>query len=112
MYHCCPCFSIGLLNNRIEALEASRCFNCGSYSHSLKECPKPRDNATISNARKQHSAKRSSAAGSRVQNRYYQRTRGKFDDLKPGVLGPETRESLGIGVIYFSTPVQFIFVGY
>ncbi|PKA53858.1 hypothetical protein AXF42_Ash011338 [Apostasia shenzhenica] len=80
-----------------EILEASRCFNCGSYSHSFKECTKPRDNVAINNARKQHSAKRNYTPGSQVQVRYYQKPSGKFDDLKPGVLGPETRECLGIG---------------
>lgn len=80
-----------------ETLEASRCFNCGSYSHSLKECSKPRDNAAISNARKQHNSKRNPAAGTRGPSRYYQKAPGKFDDLRAGVLGPETRECLGIG---------------
>jgi len=75
----------------------SRCFNCGSYSHALKDCPKPRDNVAISNARKQHNLKRNQSNVNRVQNRYYQKTPGKFDDLKAGVLGPETRECLGIG---------------
>jgi zinc finger CCHC domain-containing protein 8 len=76
----------------------SRCFNCGSYGHALKDCPKPRDNAAISNARKQHNLKRNQSSSSRVQNRYYQKTPGKYDDLIAGVLGPETRECLGVGV--------------
>ncbi|CAL4887271.1 unnamed protein product [Urochloa decumbens] len=75
----------------------SRCFNCGSYSHAMRDCPKPRDNVAISNARKQHNLKRNQSNANRVQNRYYQKTPGKFDDLKAGVLGPETRECLGIG---------------
>uniref|UniRef100_A0A453GYS5 CCHC-type domain-containing protein n=1 Tax=Aegilops tauschii subsp. strangulata TaxID=200361 RepID=A0A453GYS5_AEGTS len=75
----------------------SRCFNCGSYSHALKDCPKPRDHVAISNARKQHNLKRNlSNVGNRGQNRYYQKTPGKFDDLKAGVLGSETRECLGL----------------
>lgn len=74
----------------------SRCFNCGSYSHALKECPKPRDHAAISNARKQHNLKRNLSNVNRGQNRYYQKTPGKFDDLKAGVLGSETRECLGL----------------
>ncbi|XP_020583597.1 zinc finger CCHC domain-containing protein 8-like isoform X2 [Phalaenopsis equestris] len=98
-------FSLGLTTldgstiteSGVQALDASRCFNCGSYSHSVKECPKPRDNVAISNARKQHGSKRNQNASSRSQNRYYQKTSGKFDDLKAGVLGPETRECLGIG---------------
>ncbi|WOK94181.1 zinc finger CCHC domain-containing protein 8 [Canna indica] len=81
----------------IETLGASRCFNCGSYSHALKECPRPRDNIAISNARKMHNSRRNQTAGTRLQARYYQKTPGKFDDLRAGVLGPETRECLGIG---------------
>ncbi|KAJ6792692.1 zinc finger CCHC domain-containing protein 8-like isoform X1 [Iris pallida] len=84
-------------SERIGTLEASRCFNCGSYSHALKECPKPRDNAAINSARKQHTSKRNQTPGSRGSVRYYQKVQGKFDDLKAGVLGPETRECLGIG---------------
>ncbi|KAJ7554719.1 hypothetical protein O6H91_05G006400 [Diphasiastrum complanatum] len=78
--------------------EASRCFNCGSYSHGLKDCPRPRDNAAISVARKLHTSKKGLAPGPRGPSRYYQSSPGgKFDDLKPGVLGAETRQSLGIG---------------
>jgi len=109
--NCSLLFSFGLFDCRMETLEASRCFNCGSYSHSLKECPKPRDNTAINNARKQHNAKRNPTPGSRGQVRYYQKSQGKFDDLKPGFLTPETRECLGIGVINLLLSVQ-IFVGY
>ncbi|MBA0574094.1 hypothetical protein Golob_001329 [Gossypium lobatum] len=79
--------------------EASRCFNCGSYSHSLKQCPKPRDNVAVNNARKQHQkSKRNQSAASRNATRYYQNSQGgKYDDLKPGVLGAETRQLLGLG---------------
>ncbi|KAJ4770382.1 Proline-rich spliceosome-associated (PSP) family protein / zinc knuckle (CCHC-type) family protein [Rhynchospora pubera] len=73
-----------------------RCFNCGSYGHSMKECPKPRDMAAVNSARRQHSAKKNLSNANHGQNRYYQTKPGKFDDLKPGVLGPETRECLGI----------------
>ncbi|KAG0483204.1 hypothetical protein HPP92_011288 [Vanilla planifolia] len=85
------------LESGVQNLEDSRCFNCGSYSHALKECTKPRDNVAISNARKQHNSKRSQTTGSHSQTRYYQKSSGKFNDLKAGVLGPETRECLGIG---------------
>ncbi|XP_022719021.1 uncharacterized protein LOC111277108 isoform X2 [Durio zibethinus] len=79
--------------------EASRCFNCGSYSHSLKQCPKPRDNVAVNIARKQHyKFKRNQNAASRNAIRYYQNSQGgKYDDLKPGVLGAETRQLLGLG---------------
>ncbi|XP_042418943.1 uncharacterized protein LOC122007197 isoform X1 [Zingiber officinale] len=80
----------------IAILEASRCFNCGSYSHSLKECSKPRDNEAINNARKMHNSSRRNPTD-RARVRYYQKTHGKFDDLCAGVLGSATRECLGIG---------------
>ncbi|KAK8936303.1 hypothetical protein KSP39_PZI013612 [Platanthera zijinensis] len=84
--------------SRTQASEASRCFNCSSYSHALKDCPKPRDNVAISSARKQHNSSKSNQnASSRNQTRYYQKSSGKFDDLKAGVLGSEARECLGIG---------------
>ncbi|CAI9109988.1 OLC1v1009938C1 [Oldenlandia corymbosa var. corymbosa] len=82
----------------LEVGEGSRCFNCGSYSHSLKECPKPRDNAAVNNARKQHISRRNQNASSRNPTRYYQNTPGgKYDGLKPGTLDPETRKLLGLG---------------
>ncbi|GLU10823.1 hypothetical protein SLE2022_276040 [Rubroshorea leprosula] len=78
--------------------DASRCFNCGSYSHSLKQCPKPRDNAAVIEARKQHNLKRNQSAGSHNSIRYYQSSQGgKFDDLKPASLTAETRQLLGLG---------------
>ncbi|GLJ12046.1 hypothetical protein SUGI_0182780 [Cryptomeria japonica] len=78
--------------------EASRCFNCGSYSHGLKDCSKPRDNTAITNARNEHKSKRAQASGPRCPQRYYQNSPGgKFEGIKPGMLGSETRQSLGIG---------------
>ncbi|XP_030952719.1 uncharacterized protein LOC115975839 isoform X2 [Quercus lobata] len=83
----------------LERLDAaSRCFNCASYNHSLKECPKPRNNAAVNNARKQHMSKRNQNAGSRNPTRYYQNTPGgKYDGLRPGALDAETRKLLGLG---------------
>ncbi|KAL4581892.1 hypothetical protein LXL04_006426 [Taraxacum kok-saghyz] len=81
-----------------EILSGSRCFNCGSYNHALKECTKPRDNAAVNSARKQHKAKRNQSSMSRNPTRYYQDTPGgKFDGLRPGVIDSETRKLLGIG---------------
>ncbi|PIA39526.1 hypothetical protein AQUCO_02600170v1 [Aquilegia coerulea] len=82
----------------VETREASRCFNCGSYSHALRDCRKPRDNAAVDNARKQHNSKRNQTAGPRNPPRYYQDSPGgKYDGIKPGVLGSETRQLLGLG---------------
>ncbi|XP_077253714.1 uncharacterized protein LOC143892742 isoform X2 [Tasmannia lanceolata] len=86
------------LERGMETLEASRCFNCGSYNHALKECPKPRDNVAVNNARKQHNSKRNPATGPRCPTRYYQISPGgKYEGLRAGVLGAETRQCLGIG---------------
>ncbi|XP_022735313.1 zinc finger CCHC domain-containing protein 8-like [Durio zibethinus] len=78
---------------------ASHRFNCGSYSHSLKQCPKPRDNVAVNTARKQqYKSKRNQNTASCSAIRYYQNSQGgKYDDLKPGVLGAETRQLLGLG---------------
>jgi hypothetical protein len=35
-----------------QRLNNSRCFNCGSYAHSLQECPAPRDQQAIDAARR------------------------------------------------------------
>ncbi|KAM2956514.1 hypothetical protein FF2_023628 [Malus domestica] len=78
--------------------DASRCFNCGSYSHSLKNCPKPRNNAAVNSARKQLKSKRNQNASSRNPTRYYQNSpAGKYDGLRPGALDAETRKLLGLG---------------
>ncbi|KAJ6766429.1 ZINC FINGER CCHC DOMAIN-CONTAINING PROTEIN 8 [Salix purpurea] len=78
--------------------DAARCFNCGSYNHSLKECPKPRDNAAVNNARKELKLKRNQNSSSRNPTRYYQSSSGgKYDGLKPGSLDTETRKLLGLG---------------
>ncbi|KAG8384531.1 hypothetical protein BUALT_Bualt04G0127600 [Buddleja alternifolia] len=98
-------FSLALTSNDgscsldgVDKLDTSRCFNCGSYSHALKDCPKPRDNVAVNNARKQHKSKRNQNANSRNPTRYYQSSRGgKYDGLTPGALHAETRQLLGLG---------------
>lgn len=80
-------------------MDTSRCFNCGSYSHALKDCPKPRDSVAVNNARKEHKSKKNQHANSRNSTRYYQSSRGgKYEGLTPGVLDVETRQLLGLGV--------------
>lgn len=98
-------FAIGLASDEgvsedraCDLREAPRCFNCGSYNHSLSDCSKPRNNAAVNSARKQFLSKKSQTAGPRVPTRYYQESPGgKFDGLKPGALSAETKELLGIG---------------
>lgn len=97
-------FALGLtsedvsnMDGKLETGEASRCFNCGSYSHGLKDCQKPRDNAAIESARKQRNSKRPQTAGPRNSPRYYQDTPGgKFDGIAPGALTSEIRQLLGL----------------
>lgn len=99
-YLTCDIFNVWISPCRgLEIFNASRCFNCGSYNHSLKECPKPRDNVAVSNARKELKSKRNQSAGSRNPTRYYQSSPGgKYDGLRPGILDVETRKLLGLGV--------------
>ncbi|KAF1859801.1 hypothetical protein Lal_00027983 [Lupinus albus] len=78
--------------------EAARCFNCGSYSHSLRDCTKPRDNVAVNNARNQLKSRRNQNASSRNPTRYYQNSpTGKYAGLRPGALDDVTRQLLGLG---------------
>ncbi|CAA7055562.1 unnamed protein product [Microthlaspi erraticum] len=100
-------FSIGLnsadgSNNLEGGLEIvddpPRCFNCGGYSHSLRECPKPFDRSAVNSARKLQKSKRNQNSGPRLPSRYYQTPQtGKYDGLKPGTLDAETRQLLNLG---------------
>ncbi|KAL9260203.1 Zinc finger CCHC domain-containing protein [Drosera capensis] len=86
------------LEGELEPIDNSRCFNCGSYNHSLKECPKPRNNNAVNSARKEHKSRRNQTPGSRNASRYYQSSPGgKFEGLRPGALDAETRKFLGLG---------------
>ncbi|GER35723.1 prolinerich spliceosome-associated family protein / zinc knuckle family protein [Striga asiatica] len=88
------------LEGGMEKLDTSRCFNCSSYSHALKDCPKPRDSVAVNNARREHRSRRNQNSSSRnlSRTRYYQSSRGgKYDGLTPGVLDAETRRVLGLG---------------
>ncbi|KAL0682672.1 hypothetical protein Bca4012_049520 [Brassica carinata] len=74
-----------------------RCFNCGAYSHSMRECPKPFDRSAVNIARRQHKSKRNQSSRL-IPSRYYKSAQGgKYDGLKPGSLDPETRQVLGLG---------------
>ncbi|XP_057738298.1 uncharacterized protein LOC130955466 [Arachis stenosperma] len=78
--------------------DAARCFNCGSYSHSLRDCTRPRDSAAVNIARKQHKTRRNQNASSRNPTRYYQDSpTGKYAGLRPGALDDVTRQLLGLG---------------
>eukprot|EP00850_Spirogloea_muscicola_P012563 SM000082S22805 [mRNA] locus=s82:122:4834:+ [translate_table: standard] len=72
-----------------------RCFNCGSYSHKLQTCPRPRDNAAIDAAREQlgESQRRSGIPG---LARYHNPL---APDVTPGSLSPALRDALGISAL-------------
>ncbi|KAL5080424.1 hypothetical protein RYX36_008845 [Vicia faba] len=99
-------YALGLIsadvsNNADSGLEIidapSRCFNCGSYSHALSKCPRPRDHTAVSNARGKLKSRRNQNS-SRNPTRYYQNSRaGKYEGLRPGVLDDATRQLLGLG---------------
>ena len=80
--------------------EATRCFNCGSYSHALRDCQRPRNYDAINSARSNHNSKKAFPSGPRVPVRYYQTPAGGKDDdeRKPGGPARETREPSGVRV--------------
>ncbi|XP_051888373.1 zinc finger CCHC domain-containing protein 8 [Pristis pectinata] len=69
------------------------CFNCGSTEHQLKDCPKPRDLARISEKRKEFNAMASDSPHSGSQQRYHAE---RFEKFKPGVISVELKEALGM----------------
>lgn len=82
----------------------ARCFNCGSYAHTLSDCPRKRDEDAILAAREQFAASKGlSTRGwpSRYHVPATLRTGAKasipVSHLRPGVLSPELRRALSIG---------------
>ncbi|KAH8284895.1 hypothetical protein KR054_002543 [Drosophila jambulina] len=61
----------------------SACFNCGDTDHSIRECPKPRNNARIQRARK------------RKVERYHVDPEQRFGHIKPGRISTKTRHAIG-----------------
>ncbi|GAQ77885.1 hypothetical protein KFL_000050220 [Klebsormidium nitens] len=74
--------------------DAPRCWNCGSYTHAARDCPKPRDQQAFNAARDEFQAMRGIRPGESSQRRYFEG--GRYDDLKPGQLTGPLREALGI----------------
>ncbi|XP_016972556.2 zinc finger CCHC domain-containing protein 8 homolog [Drosophila rhopaloa] len=64
----------------------SSCFNCGDTDHSLRECPKPRNNARINRARKKNSNR---------MERYHVDTEQRFGHIRPGKISTKTRHAMG-----------------
>ena len=94
----------GALGEAVDASvlpkEASRCWNCGSYSHALRDCHRPRDQLAINAAREEQQTRGGGGAG--PMPRYHggmgRDAAKNFGDLKPGALTAAAREALGIGV--------------
>lgn len=52
--------------------EEARCFNCGSYSHALRDCKRPWNYEAINSARSNHASKKIFSSGPRTASRYYE----------------------------------------
>ncbi|GJP50465.1 hypothetical protein CLOM_g9598 [Closterium sp. NIES-68] len=113
--------SSSLTDEAARLKSAARCFNCGSYTHALRDCQRPRDHAAVAAARAVHAEEkgqsgkdgsdaRGGAGGGVGKTRYYGfggagggKGRGgggmeeRFEGLVPGVLSAELRAAMGIG---------------
>lgn len=103
-FHLLPC-----RHNELQR-EATRCFNCGSYSHALRDCQRPRNYDAINSARSNHNSKKAFPSGPRVPVRYYQTPAGGKDDdeRKPGGPARETQEPVRV-CICEKTLITFCF---
>ncbi|XP_067632576.1 zinc finger CCHC domain-containing protein 8 homolog [Eurosta solidaginis] len=61
------------------------CFNCGVGGHSLRDCPKPRNNARINRAKL-----------ARKQERYHIDIEQRFGHFRPGVISDKLQAALGL----------------
>ncbi|XP_069475721.1 zinc finger CCHC domain-containing protein 8 isoform X2 [Ambystoma mexicanum] len=75
----------------------AHCFNCGGEDHQLKDCPKPRDGASISAKRKAFMDACGEAGNQNHQQRYHaEEVEERFARFKPGMIGDELQEALGV----------------
>ncbi|KAM6931382.1 zinc finger CCHC domain-containing protein 8 [Xenentodon cancila] len=73
----------------------SLCFNCGSSSHQLRDCPKPKDMAAISERRKEFN--QNNNLGIQTNQRYHaDEVEERFAKYKPGVMSEELLAALGV----------------
>uniref|UniRef100_A0A3Q4HPC2 Zinc finger CCHC domain-containing protein 8 n=1 Tax=Neolamprologus brichardi TaxID=32507 RepID=A0A3Q4HPC2_NEOBR len=73
----------------------SMCFNCGSSSHQLRDCPKPKDMAAINERRKEFNQSNNQAMQSN-QRYHADEVEERFAKYKPGVMSEELLTALGI----------------
>ncbi|NXX96061.1 ZCHC8 protein, partial [Centropus bengalensis] len=73
------------------------CFNCGSEDHQMKDCPKPRNAARISEKRKEFMEAYGEASNQNFQQRYHaEEVEERFGKFKPGVISGELQDALGV----------------
>ncbi|KAM6246753.1 zinc finger CCHC domain-containing protein 8 isoform 1-T2 [Porphyrio hochstetteri] len=73
------------------------CFNCGSEDHQMKDCPKPRNAARISEKRKEFLEACGEASNQNFQQRYHaEEVEERFGKFKPGVISEELQDALGV----------------
>ncbi|NXA49733.1 ZCHC8 protein, partial [Nothocercus julius] len=73
------------------------CFNCGSEEHQMKDCPKPRNAARISEKRKEYLEACGEASNQNYQQRYHaEEVEERFGKFKPGVISGELQDALGV----------------
>ncbi|KFV53549.1 Zinc finger CCHC domain-containing protein 8, partial [Gavia stellata] len=73
------------------------CFNCGSEDHQMKDCPKPRNAARISEKRKEFMEACGEASNQNFQQRYHaEEVEERFGKFKPGVISGELKDALGV----------------
>ncbi|NXC42421.1 ZCHC8 protein, partial [Penelope pileata] len=75
----------------------AHCFNCGSEDHQMKDCPKPRNAARISEKRKEYMEACGEASNQNFQQRYHaEEVEERFGKFKPGVISGELQDALGV----------------
>ncbi|NXF04144.1 ZCHC8 protein, partial [Smithornis capensis] len=73
------------------------CFNCGSEDHQMKECPKPRNAARISEKRKEFLEACGDVSNQNFQQRYHvEEVEERFGKFKPGVISEVLQDALGV----------------
>ncbi|XP_017269094.3 zinc finger CCHC domain-containing protein 8 [Kryptolebias marmoratus] len=72
----------------------SMCFNCGSSSHQLRDCPKPKDMAAINERRKEFNQNSQVMQGN--QRYHADEVEERFARFKPGFISEELLAALGV----------------
>ncbi|XP_047447826.1 zinc finger CCHC domain-containing protein 8 [Mugil cephalus] len=73
----------------------SMCFNCGSATHQLRDCPKPKDMAAINERRKEFNQNNNQSMQSN-QRYHADEVEERFSKYKPGVMSEELLTALGV----------------